>query len=116
MTFRQNKKTICKFGINVDCLNIRLPLSFEAVKELIKKRKSLPQSINRNIDLFGCVNCGKCEGKDNIVMVDDVPLCNLPYSNFVTEDSRCLRFDITSKEEVNSICDIVRAHGRIIVC
>lgn len=108
VTFKQNKKTICKFGINVDRLNIRLPLSFEAAKNLITKRTSLPQSINRNIDLFGCVNCGKCENKSNIVMVEDVPLCNLPYSNFVTEDSRCLRFDITADEEVKVICDIVR--------
>lgn len=63
VTFKKNKKTICKFGINVDRLNIRLPLLFEAAKNLISKRTSLPQSINRNIDLFGCVNCGKCENK-----------------------------------------------------
>ena len=108
VTFKKNKKTICKFEINVDRLNIQLPLSFEAAKDLITKRASLPQSINHNIDLFGCVNCGKCENKSNIVMVDGVPLCNLPYSNFVTEDSRCLRFDITADEEVKVICDIVR--------
>jgi hypothetical protein len=108
VTFKQNKKTICKFGINVDRLNIRLPLSFEAAKDLITKRTSLPQSINHNIDLFDCVSCGKCEEKSNIVMVEGVPLCNLSYSNFVTEDSRCLRFDITSENEVNTICSIVR--------
>ncbi len=108
VTFKQNKKTICKFGINVDRLNIRLPLSFEVAKELIMKRTSLPQSINHNIDLFGCVNCGKCENKSNIVMVEDVPLCNLSYSNFVTEDSRCLRFDIANEDEANTVCNIVR--------
>ena len=108
ITFRQNKKTICKFEINVDRLNIRLPLSFEAAKDLITKRTSLPQSINHNMDLFDCVSCGKCENKSNIVMVEGVPLCNLQYSNFVTEDSRCLRFDITSEDEVNTICSIVR--------
>ncbi|MDD4495163.1 MAG: hypothetical protein PHV32_12625, partial [Eubacteriales bacterium] len=108
VTFKQNKKTICKFGINVDRLNIRLPLSFEAAKNLITKRTSLPQSIDHNIDLFGCVNCGKCENKSNIVMVNGASLCNLPYSNFVTEDSRCLRFDITANEEVKVICDILR--------
>lgn len=108
VTFKKNKKTICKFGITVDRLNIRLPLSFETAKNLITKRTSLPQSINHNIDLFDCVNCGKCENKSNIVMVEDVPLCNLPYSNFVTEDSRCLRFDITADEEVKVICDIIR--------
>ncbi|MDD2361856.1 MAG: hypothetical protein PHH84_02685 [Oscillospiraceae bacterium] len=108
VTFKYNKNTICKFGINVDRLNIRLPLSFEAAKDLITKRTSLPQSINHNIDLFDCINCGKCENKSNIVIVDGVPLCNLPYSNFVTEDSRCLRFDITADEEVKVICDIIR--------
>lgn len=108
VTFKKHKKTISKFGINIDRLNIRLPLSFEIAKDLVLKRKSLPQSINQNIDMFGCVNCGKCEGKSNIVMVDGVPLCNLPYSNFVTEDSRCLRFDVTREDEVNIICDIIR--------
>ncbi len=108
VTFKKNKKTICKFGITVDCLNIRLPLSFEIAKNLILKRKSLPQSVNRNIDLFDCVNCGKCEGKSNIVMVEGVPLCNLSYSNFATEDSRCLHFDVTNEDEVIVICEIVR--------
>ncbi len=108
VTFKEHKKTICKLSISVDRLNIRLPLSFEMAKELILKRNSLPQSINQNIDIFGCVNCGKCEGNSNIVMVEGVPLCNLPYSNFVTEDSRCLHFDVTSIEEVNIICDVIR--------
>ncbi|HBN83919.1 MAG TPA: hypothetical protein DDZ89_08755, partial [Clostridiales bacterium] len=72
VTFKKNKKTICKFGVTVDRLNIRLPLSFEVAKDLILRRESLPPSINRNIDMFGCVNCGKCEDKNNIVMVDGV--------------------------------------------
>lgn len=108
VTFKKHKKTICKFGIHVDRLNIRLPLSYEASKDLILKRRSLPQSINRNIDMFGCVNCGKCENKNNIVTIEGVPLCNLTYSNFVTEDSRCLRFDVTSEDEVSVICDMMR--------
>ena len=108
VTLKQNKKTICKFGINVDRLSIRLPLSFETAKDLIINRKHLPESINQNIDWFGCVGCGKCEDKNNIEMVEGVPLCNLPYSNFVTEDSRCLRFDITNKEEVKVISEIIR--------
>ncbi len=108
VTFKKNKKTICKFGVTVDRLNIRLPLSFEVAKDLILRRESLPPSINRNIDMFGCVNCGKCEDKNNIVMVDGVPLCNLPYMNEITEDSRCLRFDVTNLDEVSIVCDIVR--------
>lgn len=87
---------------------IRLPLSFKIAKELVLKKKLLPQSINQNIDRFGCVNCGKCEEKNNIVIVEEVPLCNLPYSNFVTEDSRCLLFNVTNSEKVNFICDLVR--------
>ena len=111
VTFKQNKKTVCKFGINVDSLNIRLPLSFEAAKRLISKRASLPQSINQNIDLFCCVNCSKCENQSNIVMFEGVPLCSLPYSNFVTEDSRCLRFDITSKEEADVILNVLHEYN-----
>jgi ferredoxin len=92
ITFKQNKKVICKFIINVDRLHIRLPLSYEIAKELILKRKSLPQSINNNINEFHCVGCRKCEDSRNIEIIEGVPLCNLHYSNFVTEDSRCLRF------------------------
>ena len=108
ITFKQNKKTICKFGINVDRLNVRLPLSFETAKTLISKRSALPQIVNQNIDRFGCVNCGKCENKANIVMIEGVPLCNLPYSNFLTEDSRCLVFNATNEDEVKIICTVIK--------
>lgn len=108
ITFRHNKKTICKFGIQVNQLDIRLPLSFEIAKELILKRKTLPKSIDDNISLFNCVNCGKCENRNNIVVFEGVNLCNLSYTNFVTEDSRCLRFAITSEEEVEVISDIIK--------
>ncbi len=111
VTYKRGKKTICKFGITADRLNVRLPLLFEAAKVLIIKRKSLPQSINQNIDRFGCVGCGKCEAQSNIVMVEGVPVCNLPYSNFVTEDSRCLCFDISHKEEVDVICDVIKNYA-----
>jgi len=107
VTFKKNKKTVCKFGISVNRLHIRLPLSFEAAKQLILDRKNLPHSINRCIDTFGCINCGKCTSRSNIEMFETVPLCRLPYSNFVTEDSRCLYFDITSKEEADLILDII---------
>jgi hypothetical protein len=108
VTIKQGKKTICKFGINIARLNVLLPLSFEEAKDLILKRKSLPQSINRYIDFFNCVNCGKCKQKNNIEMVEGVPLCNLPYSNFLTEDSRCLRIDITNKDEVLVISEVIK--------
>jgi hypothetical protein len=35
-------------------------------------------------------------------------LCNLSYSNFVTEDSRCLRFVITKEEEIYLILEIIK--------
>ncbi len=108
VTFKSGKKTICKFGIHVDCLSIRLPLSYEVAKELISKRKNLPQSINNAIDNFHCVSCGKCEGASNIEIFEGVNLCRLSYSNFVTEDSRCLRFVITSGKEVDVILDLVK--------
>jgi len=107
ITFRQNKKTICKFEIAADRLHIQLPLSFEIAKKLIQGRKSLPESIDLNIDRFGCV-CGKCEKQKNIVMIDGVPLCSADYSNFMTYESRGLFFDITTETEVKVICDIVR--------
>ena len=117
ITFKQKQKTICKFGLSVDCLSVRLPLSFEIAKSLISKRGSLPLplSISKNIDRFGCVNCGKCENKANIVMVEGVPLCNLAYSNFVTEDSRCLAFNVTNAEEVKSISMIIQQMAAKIV-
>ena len=108
VTFKQNNKTVCKLGINVDRLDIRLPLSFETAKELIINRKSLPQRINRNIDKFGCVDCGKCKESRNIIMVEGVSLCNLSYSNFLTEDSRCIVITISNEEETKIISDIVR--------
>ena len=108
VTFKRNKKTICKFGIQADQLDVRLPLSFEIAKELITKRKTLPKSIDENISLFNCVNCGKCENRSNIIVFEGVSLCNLSYTNFVTEDSRCLRFAITSAEEVEVISDIMK--------
>lgn len=108
VTFKKNKKTICKFVINVDTLNIRLALSSEIAKELVLKRDKLPQSINRNIDTFGCVCCGRCEAPGSLLeIVNGVPICTLPYSNFQTEDSRCLRFNITNEEEADAITDII---------
>lgn len=85
-----------------------MPLSYEMAKELILKRKSLPKSINDCIDEFHCVGCGKCEGGSNIETFEDVPLCSLSYSNFVTEDSRCLRFAVTSEEEIDVISDTLQ--------
>lgn len=110
VTFKKNKKTVCKFGINVDSLSIRLPLSFEMAKELVLKRDQLPQSINKNIDIFGCVGCCGCKNGakgSRIEYVNGVPICTLPYSNFQTEDSRCLRFVITKEEEIDTIIDII---------
>ncbi len=107
-TFKLGKKTICKFGIHPDCLSIRLPLSYEIAKELISNRKKLPQSINDNIDNFHCIACGRCESATNIEIFEGVSLCNLSYSNFVTEDSRCLRFIVTNDKEVEVILEIVK--------
>ena len=108
VSFKHNKKTICKFGISIDCLDIRLPLSYEIAKVLISKRTTLPQSINDNINDFQCVGCGKCENQCNIELFEGVNLCNLSYSNFVTEDSRCLRFVVTSEEEIDVISEVIR--------
>lgn len=108
ITFKHNKKSICKFVISADRLDIRLPLSYEIAKELIAKRANLPHSINANIDDFGCVNCGRCEHQANIEIFEGIDLCNLGYSNFVTEDSRCLRFMVTKEEELDVIFDVIR--------
>ncbi len=108
VTFKQNKRTICKFGLSTDTLNVRLPLSYEMAKDLIARRNSLPKSIDDNINYFGCVCCGKCDNQSNIERFQGVPLCNLSYSNFVTEDSRCLRFVITKEEELQLIMEIIK--------
>ena len=110
VAFKQNKKTICTFGISVERINITLPLSFEIAKMLINKRNILPQSINQNFDRFGCTNCGKCENKANIVTVEGVSLCNLPYSNFCT-DARYLYFDVKNKEEADVVLEIICKSG-----
>ena len=108
ITLKHNKKNICKFEINVNRLHIRFQLPFEIAKDLVSKRSTLPQSINQNIDSFGCANCGKCENKINITSCQGADLCSLPYSNFITEDSRCLRFDVTTKQEVQTLCEIFK--------
>ena len=108
VTFKHNKKTICKFEVGIERLNIRLPLSYEVAKELIAKRNTLPQSINDNINDFHCICCGKCENQRNIEIFEGVSLCNLSYSNFITEDSRCLRFIVTSEEEIDVVSNIIR--------
>jgi len=108
ITFKQGKRSVCKFGISVDRLSVRLPLSFESAKALVLRRKTLPASVNQNIDWFHCINCGKCKDEANIEIVEGVPLCKLSYKNFMVEDSTCLRFDVTSMDEVDVICDVIR--------
>lgn len=107
VTFRKNKKTVCKFEIRINSLFIRLPLSFDTAKKLILDKESLPAAINQNIDRFGCVGCGRCGGKYTTENVNGVQLCTLSYSNFITEDSRALRFFLTSPEEIDVIAEIL---------
>ena len=111
ITFRKGKKSICKFEITANRLHIRLPLTFEIAKALVERRAANPQSINESIHRFGCINCGKCTEQSNIVSVEGVPLCSLPYGGFITDDSHCLAFDITNEEEVKVICTIIKQIG-----
>ena len=111
VTFKKGKKSICKFEITANRLHIRLPLTFEIAKTLVEKRAKTPQSINESIHHFGCINCGKCTEQSNIVSVEGVPLCSLPYGGFITDDSHCLAFDVTHEDEVKVICMIIKQFG-----
>ena len=112
VTFRKGKKSICKFEITANRLHIRLPLTFEIAKALVKRRATLSGSINESIHHFGCINCGKCAEQSNIVIVEGVPLCSLPYGGFITDDSHCLAFDVTVEDETRVICDILLSISR----
>ncbi len=105
---KQGKKTVCTFYIQVDRISVRLPLTFETAKQLVTKRHELPDRICGAVERFGCVNCGKCQNQSNIVMVDNIPVCTLPYSNFCTEDSRCLLLELVSADECDVIISILK--------
>ncbi len=106
--FLFKKKTICTFNIGVDRLFIRLPLSYELAKELIVIRNTLSQNICECIEKFGCVHCGKCTNKSNIEIIDGISLCKLNYSNFVTEDSRIIAVQLTTKDEADFIIKLIK--------
>lgn len=105
--FMLKKKTIVAFSIRADSLGVRLPLSYESAKKLILKRDKLPQSISESIDRFGCCCCGKCTDKNNIEMLNGIALCKSKFTNFMTEDSRCIRIYITGKDESDAIAEII---------
>lgn len=107
--FTRNKRTICTFIIRVDELHIRLPLSYSVAKDVIKSRDKLPKSVSDSLNNFGCVHCGKCANQSNIELFEGINLCKLNYINFVTEDSRCIQTSISSKEEVESIYNIIKS-------
>ncbi|WP_281532130.1 hypothetical protein [Anaerocolumna aminovalerica] len=106
--FLNKKKTVCTFNIGVDRLFVRLPLSYELAKELIMTRDKLPQIIRECIERFGCVRCGKCTNESNIEIVDEIRLCKLNYSNFVTEDSRLIAAELTTKDETELIIRLIK--------
>ena len=108
ITFRKRGKSICKVEVTANRLHIRLPLTFEIAKTLVERRTTLPGPMNKCIQHFGCINCGKCVEQSNIVLVEGVPLCSLPYGGFITDDSHCLAFDVTREEEVKVIYAIIK--------
>ena len=106
--FLNKKKTVCTFNIGVDRLSVRLPLSYELAKELIITRNNLPRNIRECIEKFGCVHCGKCANESNIEVNDEIRLCKLNYSNFVTEDSRLISIQLTTKDETELIIGLIK--------
>jgi hypothetical protein len=106
--FLNKKRTVCTFNIGTDRLFVRLSLSYELAKELIITRNKLPQNIRECIEKFGCVRCGKCANESNIEIIDGIRLCKLNYSNFVTEDSRIIAVQLTSKDEIEFIIKLIR--------
>ncbi len=93
------KKTICTFKLGVDSILVGLPLSYELAKELILTKKELPRSIGECLAKFGCVHCKHCANESNIEIIDEIRVCRLQYSNFVTEDARMIAIQITTMEE-----------------
>ena len=115
IAFKQNKKSVCKFEINVNRLHLRFQLPFEIAKDIVAAsckqaadRSTLPPSINQSIDRFGCANCGKCTDKRNIIMTHGIELCNLSGGSFMTQESRSLRFDITTQQEIQTLFTIFK--------
>ncbi len=105
--FTQKKKTICTFHIQYNQIYLCLPLSYEAAKVVIDKRNSLPETIQKAIQNFGCVSCGKCANQSNLETYSGFSLCRLPYKNFITESSRMIQFWLTNKEEAEAICQLI---------
>lgn len=102
------KKTICTFNISVDRLFVRLPLSYALAKELVLMRKNLSNSICGCIEKFECVHCRKCVNESNIEIIDGIRLCTLNYSNFMTEDSRLIAIQLTTKDETEVIIRLIK--------
>ncbi len=104
----RKKKTVCTFQIYSDYIKIRLPLTYDAAKDLITRRIKLPRSIRECIQSFHCIGCGKCSDQSNIEIYEGIHLCRLDYSNFITEDSRCIHIAVQTEEEAAVIYDILK--------
>lgn len=107
--FTKKKRTVCTFQLYNDLIKIRLPLSYDAAKDVIARKNQLPQSIRDCIQNFNCISCGKCSNQSNIEMYEAIHLCRLSYSNFCTEDSRCISIVVQSQEETAAINDIIKS-------
>ncbi|HML48079.1 MAG TPA: hypothetical protein PKE04_15160, partial [Clostridia bacterium] len=97
------------FAIRPDSVGIRLPLTYEAAKKVISQRDALPPSIDEAIGRFGCCGCGRCSAQANIEIFEGVRLCRLQATSFITEESRLIGIELTTREEAVAIAGIVRA-------
>lgn len=106
--FTRKKKTILTAITGTDYTCIRVPLSYEAAKWVIRQRKRMPQSVQDCISRFGCIQCGKCENQSNIEMFEGISLCRSNVVNFLTEDARIMHIMLASQEENAAIVEIVK--------
>lgn len=102
------KKTIVTFHISPDTVSVNLPLSYAVAKRVITNREKMPDIVNRSIDKFGCMGCGKCLSKNGIEIFEGVPLCGREASNNMGESPRGIRGSIASLEEAKTICQLVK--------
>jgi hypothetical protein len=87
-----------------DYIKTHIPVPKNNLEQLVSERKKLPETIQRQIEKFGCISCGKCtkDGKLYLRMIDGVKCC------FGRAEASTIYLDLTSMDEVNAIVEIIK--------
>lgn len=98
--FKRKSKTVCIFSLHADAIYFEMSLPYEQAKDMAMQKNQFCEAIQQNMERFGCIKCGKCDGS-GITTVDSIALC--PHEAW----ARRLTFKVTSQEEVKAILDII---------